>query len=132
MREILFKAMRLDNGEWVYGYLYITHTGQYEIGAYDAETNIERITYIVDPATVCQYTGLTDKNGVKIFEGDRVQALSPSPFANTTGTVTFSDGCFDVTFDRKDYWRDCLQCLTCNHECGEIIGSIHDKEAAHA
>ena len=41
MREILFRGKSLDNGEWVEGYLYITHTGTHEIGSYNAETNIE-------------------------------------------------------------------------------------------
>lgn len=68
MRDIEFRGKRVDNGEWVYGYLYVTHTGEYEIGVYNKELNIERITYLVIPETVGQYTGRTDENGVKIFE----------------------------------------------------------------
>ena len=70
MREILFRGKRTDNGEWVKGYLYITHTGAHEIGSYDAEINIERFTFDVIPETVGQFTGHTDKNKCKAFEGD--------------------------------------------------------------
>lgn len=64
MREILFKAKRLDNGQWVFGDL--------------LKTKYEKIVYICyedsvwkcDGKTVCQYIGLTDKNNIKIFEND--------------------------------------------------------------
>ena len=68
-REILFRGKRVDNGEWVYGYLYQDGL----IGCNIFQTKPHLAAYIVDPSTVCQFTGLTDRNGVKIFEGDVVE-----------------------------------------------------------
>lgn len=72
MREILFKAKRLDNGEWVEGFLYIRKDGVSEINYYNKELDVERYTHEVDPNTICQFTELTDKNGNKIWENDIV------------------------------------------------------------
>lgn len=65
MREILFRGKQEGNGEWVYGLLTIMW-GQYHI----IDLNDENIAYPIDPSTIGQYTGSTDKNGTKIFEGD--------------------------------------------------------------
>ena len=81
IREIEFGGKRVDNGEWVYGYLAVCTDGSCYI-ATEVERNViryvkgkpscvfSRIEYEVDPKTVGQYTGVTDKDENKIFEGD--------------------------------------------------------------
>ena len=81
MREILYKAKRIDTGEWVEGYLVKTRYNTYHDGYriidkdginYDELDYYEPIfiSYVIDESTICQYTGLTDKNDHKIWEND--------------------------------------------------------------
>lgn len=76
MREILFRGKRVDNGEWAYGYY--AHLPS-AAGAADiiyvpaSDPDDSNHTVFVDPETLGQFTGLTGKNGVKIFEWDIVE-----------------------------------------------------------
>lgn len=76
MREILFRGKRVDNGEWTYGYYCPKPYSHFpcEATIFPSET-IDRDWHgeRVDPDTVGRFTGLTDRNGVKIFEGDIIK-----------------------------------------------------------
>ena len=73
MREIKFKAKRLDNGEWCEGYFYEENGNTYIIENRQKESMLNRnVTYKVDPSTVCQFTGMKDEKGNEIWEGDLV------------------------------------------------------------
>ena len=126
MREILFRGKRTDNGEWVHGNLV---RGCDEKYAYIVEFGNKEIcrNYVnVDPDTVGQYTGLTDKNGKKIFEGDIVKSCE------------YDDIYFVRYFNDDNYPAfDCVpdvplcECnglaFLVNTEGCEIIGNVHDN-----
>ena len=118
MREILFKAKRLDNGEWVEGY-YIGPVGVLDVHEICDIHDIAGTQVEVDPSTVYQYTGLTDKDGKKIFEGD---------ILNENGEH------FTVVYDSnwakfKLQYLHAIQYPEWNRGVlMEVVGSIHDGE----
>ena len=131
MREILFKAKRKDNGEWVEGNLITNERNQNQkyIGYIFDERNgvIEDFDLVeVIPDTICQFTGLTDKNGKKIWENDIVSAWSEGK--NAIGKVIRrADGLYIMypAYQNKEFWG------VCPNKNGkttvEVIGNIFDN-----
>ena len=129
MREILFRGKRVDNGEWIQGDLVqflphgivriVTQEPPYK----DAE---------VDSDTVGQFTGLTDRNGKKIFEGDIIHLeysqvfFGGEYFGEYTAEVSYKEGCFITDgINNGDEIETPLSGFD-NDEL-EIIGNIHDN-----
>lgn len=124
MREILFRGKRIADGKWMYG-----------LPSYDEYGNIEEIQVwdgedisfcLVDPETICQYTGLTDKNGKKIWEGDILEGHLDDKFPedvtrekviwHESGWKTEEPGCVD-----KEYLDEF------DTENFEVVGNVFDN-----
>ena len=129
-RLILFRGKRLDNGQWVYGSLVRmlvdgriatcicsveeVGRGNKDVPSMGILYTLNKDIFMVDPATVGEYTGLIDKDGNKIFEGDILKYYKAITY------VTFSLGEFhSVDCDNNRY---CIVQSAC-----KIIGNIYDN-----
>ena len=122
MREILFRGKRTDNCEWLYGYYFFENINLYANfnGCHYVHPCGQNQALSVIPETVGQYTGLTDKHGTRIFEGDVVNILTEN---EEIGVVAYDDGGFLVEADGfcVDFHANI------NGTDLEVIGNIHDN-----
>lgn len=140
MREYLFRGKRKGDKEWQFGHLHIIEWDK------PAKAKGDYIDYrilgrhnecsYVDPETVGQYTGLTDKNGVRIFEGDivRTQPFFDKPYSKKAKSTQHIGVVEYIAGDTGAEWRVRIEdyigyghcAFSAFHNC-EVIGNIYDN-----
>lgn len=126
-REILFKAKRKDGGKWVDGY----YEKRFDVDCSEQHFIFWSKSYTVweyaeiDPSTLCQYTGLTDKNGKKIWENDICEMVYNGVVYVYVVVWDKTELDFKGTNGKENYGRN-FEYLGCCEEI-EVIGNIFDN-----
>lgn len=125
--EIEFRGKDIKTGQWRYGVPILNSYGEKIFMCTATSDNytfplevLGRLCYEVDPETVGQYTNLNDKNGKKIFDGDRCW----NDYEEEYGVVSFDEGKFIVTFENV-----CVDLFEVADDL-EVVGTIHDLEVS--
>lgn len=119
MREILFRGKRTANGKWVVGYVFKQRN---PANIEESYIRVHETDFNVIPETVGQFTGLTDRNGKKIFEGDIVKYS-----VNTVGIINYATACFcvdDIKFRNNPAMDIVFEAFPNGIE---VIGNIYDN-----
>lgn len=119
MREILFRGKQMDNGEWLFGDLRHIFHGEYRTHIVDNSNGLNNGVCGLEVAssTVGQFTGLTDKNGTKIFEGDVIDDLGVE-------YIVVFDSDYAQFRGKFDGWNAEISHIA--SRC-EVIGNIYDN-----
>lgn len=138
MREILFRGKRVDNGEWETGSLVISRMGTSEEKIFIADKMTTYHTPVI-PETIGQFTGLTDKNGTKIFEGDiveyeaggklRIGRVFFSDFRSSFSVTAGKNGSARINNDLFNYIqnRNSVAVISNIYDTPELIGGADDE-----
>ena len=136
MREILFRGKKTYDQEWIEGHYCRYETTQIGGGVNEMHRIVPYFAsalygFEVDPSTVGQYTGLTDKNGQKIFEGDIIKIVPDYDYSDdySISKVYSYNGIFCVDYHGDDFDSTALGFLEDYLPDGgfEVIGNIHDN-----